>query len=201
MSNQENRCFTHYAELRAATDELALEGYAARFNSLSRSLGSFKEKILPGAFTRVLAGNPDVVCNLNHGMKTDMVLGRTTAGTLTLTQDDKGLHFRCQLDPAQVWHRDLQASVSRTQGGDRGRRPEEKPDPGGDRSDRRDRGRAPAIHKSAARGRATCGRTCRLSSRDSAIVPRMAIVRCKKCGKPTLHVKPPGYARDAFGPP
>lgn len=102
-------------ELRAGegTDEMVLLGYAARFNSLSKDCGGFREMIAPGAFTRAIADKQDVCCFFNHGMKNDAVLGRTTSGTLVLSQDDKGLFFRCQLDSNQQSHRDLHASVKR----------------------------------------------------------------------------------------
>jgi len=101
------------SELRAMSqgDEMALVGYAALFNSPSKDLGGFIETIAPGAFTKALETRSDVKCLFNHSA--DHVLGRTTANTLTLTQDDKGLAFRCMLDPNQQAHRDLHASVKR----------------------------------------------------------------------------------------
>lgn len=101
-------------ELRAGEsqgDEMSLVGYAAMFNSQSKDLGGFRETIMPGAFTRALRENQDVKCLFNHDA--NRILGRTTSGTLTLEQDDKGLRFRCMLDPAQQSHRDLYASVKR----------------------------------------------------------------------------------------
>jgi HK97 family phage prohead protease len=64
-------------------------------------------------FARSLKSGDDVVCQFNHGMKSDVVLGRTGNGTLVLTDGPKGLDFRCQLDPAQSFHRDLYSSVKR----------------------------------------------------------------------------------------
>jgi len=94
-------------------EEMSLVGYAARFNTESRDLGGFKEIIAPNAFDRAIAEKSDVLCLFNHGTKSDVVLGRTTSGTLTLSKDDKGLQFRCQLDPKQQSHRDLHASIER----------------------------------------------------------------------------------------
>jgi hypothetical protein len=100
------------ATLRAAQgNDFALVGYAARFNSPSKDLGSFVETILPGAFTTLLASNPDVKCTFNHSASA--ILGRTAAGTLSLAQDDTGLKFRCQLDRNQSTHRDLHSAVQR----------------------------------------------------------------------------------------
>ncbi len=101
-------------ELRAsngAGDQMILEGYAARFNSPSKDLGGFRETIAPGAFKRALAENADVRCLFNHSA--DKVLGRTASGTLTINEDDKGLHFRCMLDPNNTDHRNLHSSVKR----------------------------------------------------------------------------------------
>lgn len=102
-------------ELRASTGDegkqFVLEGYAAKFNSPSKDLGGFRETIAPGAFKRALADNSDVRCLFNHSA--DRVLGRTAAGTLQINEDDKGLHFRCQLDPNNSDHRNLHSSVQR----------------------------------------------------------------------------------------
>jgi HK97 family phage prohead protease len=103
-------------ELRTAPDdEMALVGYAARFDQESCDLPSgaskFTEIIKPGAFTKVLKTNPDVRCLFNHSA--DHVLARTASGTLKLEQDDRGLRFRAQLDPMNTAHRNLHSSVKR----------------------------------------------------------------------------------------
>ncbi|NBX10037.1 MAG: hypothetical protein EBR05_09585 [Marivivens sp.] len=49
--------------MRAAGDELVVEGYAAVFNSVT-NIGPFMERIAPGAFTDVL--NDDVRFLVNH---------------------------------------------------------------------------------------------------------------------------------------
>jgi hypothetical protein len=109
----EKRILTAQASLRAESqgNKLVLAGYAARFNVLSHDLGGFREKIQPGAFKQSLAAGDDVRCLFNHDA--NHVLGRTASGTLKLSEDDKGLAFRCQLDPTQVAHRDLHSSVKR----------------------------------------------------------------------------------------
>jgi HK97 family phage prohead protease len=86
------------------TDELIVEqradgraaiiGYAAVYNRLSLDLGGFKEEILPGAFDKVLSrqrGRQDVVALFNHD--SNIVLGRTSSGTLELSSDSKGLRY------------------------------------------------------------------------------------------------------------
>ena len=76
-------------------DKRTITGYAARYNVLSGDLGGFRERIASGAFKRILATKPDVVCLFNHS--DNAVLGRTTAGTLRLSEDSKGLKFECDL--------------------------------------------------------------------------------------------------------
>lgn len=99
------------SELRAESqgDELSLAGYAALFNSDSKDLGGFKERIAPGAFTRSLQAGDDVKCLINHDPS--HLLGRTKNGTLTLSQDERGLKFRVALNPESQAHRDLHALI------------------------------------------------------------------------------------------
>jgi len=81
-------------------DKRTITGYAARYNVLSCDLGGFRERIASGAFKRILSANPDVVCLFNHS--DSAVLGRTTAGTLRLSEDSRGLKFECDLPNTQV---------------------------------------------------------------------------------------------------
>ena len=89
--------------------ELRFEGYAAMFNSPSEDLGGFIEQIAPGAFADAIA-NDDVRALFNHDP--NYVLGRNKAGTLKLTEDEKGLRFDLTA-PDIGWARDLHASVKR----------------------------------------------------------------------------------------
>lgn len=100
-------------ELRASQsgEQLRIGGYAARYNVRSNRLnGDFKERIRPGAFDRVLAGEPDVVATFNHDQ--NVILGRTKAGTLQLRSDSKGLRFDCDLPDTQA-ARDVHTLVKR----------------------------------------------------------------------------------------
>jgi hypothetical protein len=101
------------AELRAESqgDEMALVGYAALFNSESKDLGGYKERIVPGAFTRSLREGTDVKALINHSP--NQLLGRVKNGTLKLEQDSRGLKFRCLLNANSQAHRDLYASIKR----------------------------------------------------------------------------------------
>jgi HK97 family phage prohead protease len=77
-----------------ADGRAAIVGYAAVYNRLSLDLGPYREMILPGAFDRVLnreRGRQDVLALFNHN--SDIVLGRTSSGTLELSSDSKGLRY------------------------------------------------------------------------------------------------------------
>ena len=77
-----------------ADGRAAIIGYAAVYNRLSLDLGGFREEILPGAFDRILSrqrGRQDVVALFNHD--SNIVLGRSSSGTLELSTDDKGLRY------------------------------------------------------------------------------------------------------------
>ena len=92
-------------------ESLKLRGYAIVYNSLSEPLYGdlFRERINRGAFTKSLLEN-DQVCLWGHD--TRYVLGRKSAGTLILREDDKGLYFEVSL-PNTTWARDLKESVDR----------------------------------------------------------------------------------------
>ena len=84
-----------------------IAGYAAVYNRLSLPLreGStqFREIILPGAFDKILnrqRGKQDTVALLNHN--SDLILGRTSSGTLELSSDDKGLRMNILPPDTQV---------------------------------------------------------------------------------------------------
>jgi uncharacterized protein len=75
-----------------------ISGMAAVYNRETVIGGMFREVIRPGAFTRVLSENPDVVGAPNHNW--DVVLGRTIAGTLKLEdRESNGLHYDIQVNP------------------------------------------------------------------------------------------------------
>ena len=103
-------------ELRASQSgkQLSIGGYAARYNVRSNMLTArdfkFKERIRSGAFDSVLAGDPDIVATFNHDQ--NVILGRTTAGTLQLRSDSKGLRFDCDLPDTQA-ARDVHTLVKR----------------------------------------------------------------------------------------
>jgi HK97 family phage prohead protease len=95
----ERRQIIRDLEIRAEGDGMTLRGYAAVFNSPSQPL-PFTETIAPGAFRASLGSNNDVKLLWNHD--TGTVLGSTRAGTLTLTEDAKGLLVEAHLPDTQA---------------------------------------------------------------------------------------------------
>jgi HK97 family phage prohead protease len=86
-------------EIRAEGDGMTLRGYAAVFNSPSQPL-PFIETIKPGAFADSLRSRNDVKLLWNHD--TGIVLGSTRAGTLKLTEDERGLLVEASLPDTQA---------------------------------------------------------------------------------------------------
>jgi uncharacterized protein len=72
-----------------------VSGYALVWNSPSVDLGGFVEVCDPGMLTRTLRESPDVLMLRDH--KQELLLGRTTASTLSLSVDGTGLRFDCTL--------------------------------------------------------------------------------------------------------
>lgn len=91
------RMQTRASEFKTREDgeELIIEGYFAVFNSIYEIYDGATESIAPGAFSETLDG--DIRALTNHD--TTLVLGRNKAGTLDLTEDDKGLWARIRLNP------------------------------------------------------------------------------------------------------
>jgi len=88
-----------------------ISGYAAVFNKPSEDLGGFVERIMPGAFANTLKENAsDPLALFNHD--TAYVLGRRSAGTLTLSEDKRGLYFEIT-PPNTQWANDLATSMKR----------------------------------------------------------------------------------------
>jgi uncharacterized protein len=91
-----------------------ISGYAAVFNSpttiTQRDGSSFRERIRRGAFSRAIREKHDCVCLFNHS--NDFILGRVSAGTLRLRQDDRGLFYECDM-PDTTLGRYLRESIKR----------------------------------------------------------------------------------------
>jgi len=97
------------AEIRAEADGIKVEGYAAVFNEETEIAGLFREKIESGAFSEAI-GRDDVVFLINHE---GLPLARTRSGTLTLTEDDRGLKMATTLDPDDPDVRNIAGKMKR----------------------------------------------------------------------------------------
>jgi uncharacterized protein len=109
----EIRDFVESIELRAAAagskSPGTLSGYCSVAGKYSEDLGYFRETVAAGAFTKCLA-RCDVRCLKNHDP--NLLLGRTSAGTLRLVQDEFGLKMECDL-PDTTAGRDTAEEVRR----------------------------------------------------------------------------------------
>jgi len=107
--NIERRYVTSDVELRYTGGKTYIEGYAAVFNKRSDNLGGFVETVEPTAFNKTVQ-EADVRALYNHNA--NMVLGRSKAGTLELSLDSTGLHYRA-LAPDTSYARDLTVLLER----------------------------------------------------------------------------------------
>lgn len=111
MSDKETRTVAGRVERQKRDDALpTLTGYAAVFGEEAVIGGGFREVIAPTAFTAALARPDDVRAQFNHD--SNRLLGRTTAGTLRLSVDDRGLRYEIDL-PKTSYATDLAESVDR----------------------------------------------------------------------------------------
>lgn len=90
-------------------EELRIEGYFAVFNSNYDIFPGASESIASGAFTNALTD--DVRALINHD--TTLVLGRNTAGTLKLREDEKGLWGSVLINPNDGDAMNIYARVKR----------------------------------------------------------------------------------------
>ena len=81
------------SEIRANAESRDVDGYAMLFNTLSRNLGGFYERIEPSAIDGVIE-NSDVMAVLNHDNSRGILArSRFGNGSLTLSADEKGLRY------------------------------------------------------------------------------------------------------------
>ncbi len=105
------RNFDADMELRQTTDEgvLHLTGYASTTET-PYEVQDFKETIARGAFKRTLSEGPDVVLLVNHD---GIPLARTKSGTLTLSEDARGLRVDADLDAQNPLVQSLRSPMER----------------------------------------------------------------------------------------
>lgn len=81
------------SEIRAAEDSRNVDGYALLFNTTSRNLGGFVERIESTAIDGVIE-NSDIMAVLNHDASRGILArSRFGVGSLTLSVDEKGLRY------------------------------------------------------------------------------------------------------------
>lgn len=91
----------HRSEIETRTIEIGaagssvIEGLAVVYNSKANIAGLFVEQFAPGSLTKSIRSR-DVLALMAHD--SGRVLGRTSSGTLRLTDTNRGLAF--ELDPA-----------------------------------------------------------------------------------------------------
>ena len=93
----------------ATVEGRQLIGLAAPFGAETR-IADFTEVIAPGAFTRTLSENRDILALVDHD--SGKVLGRTRSGTLELRETPDGLAYRVTL-PDTTTGNDLRALAQR----------------------------------------------------------------------------------------
>lgn len=110
---REIRTLSEPVEIRADDNgEIRVAGYAAVFGEETSIGGAFIERIAPGAFRNALERGDDVVFLVNHD---GLPLARTRSGTLTLSEDERGLYMETVLDGADP---DVRALVPKMKRGD-----------------------------------------------------------------------------------
>ena len=80
-------------ETRASGREV-IRGLAIPYHRLSVDLGGFRERIMPGAFDKVLSrqrGKQEIVSYFNHDA--NWLLGRESAGTLEIVHEERGISY------------------------------------------------------------------------------------------------------------
>ena len=87
-----------------------IEGYAAKFNSVTNIGGYWEEEILPGAFDDVLGD--DVRCLFNHNPNYILARSIDGKGTLTLSIDEIGLKYSYE-SPDRSYAEDLRDAIAK----------------------------------------------------------------------------------------
>ena len=87
-----------------------ITGHASMYDTRSENLGGFYEYIEAGAFTPELIAKSDTRALINHDQ--NLILGRTTSGTLRLNADEKGLRYEFDV-PQTSYGKDLVVSMQR----------------------------------------------------------------------------------------
>ena len=104
------RSFERRFEVRAEGEKLKIEGYFAVFGDKYEMWPGAVEEIAPGAFATTIKSD-DIRALINHD--TTLVLGRNTAGTLELREDEHGLWGSIEINPKDSDAMNAHARVER----------------------------------------------------------------------------------------
>lgn len=110
MSNYERRFFDSEFEVRTEGNKLTLEGYALKWGVRSNNLGGFREEVAEGATSKTIKES-DIRALFNH--EPSLILGRNKAGTLDVSNDSTGTHYRVHGDMRQSYVQDLAIAMER----------------------------------------------------------------------------------------
>ena len=99
MDNLERRFQSSAIRTEQKGTKRYLKGTAILYNSRSVDLGGWKERILPGAASKTLESS-DLRFLYDHN--TANLLGRESSGTLEVTENARGVHFRVELPQTSV---------------------------------------------------------------------------------------------------
>ena len=94
---------------RSENDSPIVEGFFVRYDDVYQVAEGATESIERGALTEAIKG--DVRALYNHN--TDVVLGRTSAGTLELRDTEKGLWGSIKINPNDSQAMDIYARIAR----------------------------------------------------------------------------------------
>lgn len=100
---------TSALKVQTVGDARIITGHAAVFDTPTVIEGAFREQFTRGAFVDAIASS-DIACLWNHD--SNLILGRTSAGTLRLSEDESGLLYECD-PPDTQWGRDALVSIAR----------------------------------------------------------------------------------------
>ena len=93
-----------------SSDDKYIEGYFIVYNQITEICEGVFERIAVGAAEEAIKNN-DIRCLFNHNR--DIVLGRTSAGTLELKSDSYGVWGRVKINPEDRTACDVYARVAR----------------------------------------------------------------------------------------
>jgi HK97 family phage prohead protease len=108
----ETRQFHASAEIRKTSDGgLRFTGWPS-VTERAYEVSDFQETIARGAFKRTLGEDPDVFFRIEHAQ---LPIARTKSGTMTLSEDSRGLRVDADLEPSDP---DVQALMPKMERGD-----------------------------------------------------------------------------------